>query len=346
MAEIPVDRLWLAAKSVEPVMIEIGGDEVGVAFGQKAIGAVVEALAIDVHVVGVEHAMHKTRAHPVGGQMGRQLTNPPEKSRRRISLALQVRLIGLDHMLDQTQDQVRPIVKGVTLEGAEADGGMGPAHQNRAPRRRRLVMAAQGFAGFNNRQGLGRVDALGAQHSRREGLAHGALQGKTSVARAAERGLAGTLGGKIDQSVARRLAQLREQKAAPIAQLGIVAAKLMPVIAQGQRFGQSARQGFEPGKMAAPTRLVQTAQAQPLRQGLVAEPNHRPGKIRGRHGVVEIWPQFQDGTVRAVGVAHLMHVVSRTPINKAVGVNVRACNLRRPWCVFLLERPCLLPARV
>src|SRR3546814_12630261 len=51
LRRIPMDRLGLAAESVEPGMVEIGGGEAGVPGRVEAPGAVIEALAGDVDIV-------------------------------------------------------------------------------------------------------------------------------------------------------------------------------------------------------------------------------------------------------------------------------------------------------
>src|SRR3546814_8350639 len=58
-----MDRLGLAAESVEPGMVEIGGGEAGVPGRVEAPGAVIEALAGDVDIVRIEHAVDRSEEH-------------------------------------------------------------------------------------------------------------------------------------------------------------------------------------------------------------------------------------------------------------------------------------------
>src|SRR5690606_10071997 len=60
----PRDSFRLAAERIEPGFVEIGGGEGGVAHWNEPPGAVIEAFAADVQIVGVEHAMNEPRRHP------------------------------------------------------------------------------------------------------------------------------------------------------------------------------------------------------------------------------------------------------------------------------------------
>src|SRR5690606_31820188 len=64
-------------------------------------------------------------------------------------------------------------------------------------------------------------------------------------------------GAEIAQSAVDKIDPLREQEAAPVAEVGVVAAELMPVIAQRQRDLETAGQRFEPSEMGNPLRLGQ-----------------------------------------------------------------------------------------
>ena len=64
LAQVPEDRLRLTAETIQPCIVEVGGGEIGIVARQEAIGAVVEAFTIYVHIVCVEHAMHEAGRHP------------------------------------------------------------------------------------------------------------------------------------------------------------------------------------------------------------------------------------------------------------------------------------------
>ena len=53
LREIPMDRLGLPAKSIQPVMVEIGRSEIRLPMGRESPRPVVEALAGDVDIVAV-----------------------------------------------------------------------------------------------------------------------------------------------------------------------------------------------------------------------------------------------------------------------------------------------------
>jgi hypothetical protein len=102
------------------------------------------------------------------------------------------------------------------------------------------------------------------------------------VCRAAPGGEARTLGAEIEQAPAgrRTFAQLREKEAAPIAEIGIVHAELVAVIAQRQRLGLRVRQRFEPTEMCQPLRIAQRVEADGCRRAVVAETQDMRRKIR------------------------------------------------------------------
>ena len=82
--------------------------------------------------------------------------------------------------------------------------------------------------------------------------------------------------------------QLREQEPAAIADVGVVLAELVTVIAQRQRLGEVAGQRLEARQMGDPLRLGPAAKTDPLRPPPIDKARHRRGKRRGRDGIVEI----------------------------------------------------------
>ena len=81
--QVPQQRRRLAAEGVQPALVEIGGDEVRVVGRQEPLRAVVEALAGDVHVVGVEHAVDEAGRHPLRPHAGDAGARALEESQRR-----------------------------------------------------------------------------------------------------------------------------------------------------------------------------------------------------------------------------------------------------------------------
>src|SRR3546814_9953116 len=62
LRRIPMDRLGLAAESVEPGMVEIGGGEAGVPGRVEAPGAVIEALRSEEHTSELQSLMRTSYA--------------------------------------------------------------------------------------------------------------------------------------------------------------------------------------------------------------------------------------------------------------------------------------------
>ena len=74
--EVPGEDVGLAAEGVEAVLVEIGGGEGRVVGRQEPPRAVVEALAGDVDVVGVEDAVDEARGDPARAGAGDALARP------------------------------------------------------------------------------------------------------------------------------------------------------------------------------------------------------------------------------------------------------------------------------
>src|SRR3546814_4313763 len=79
-------------------------------------------------------------------------------------------------------------------------------------------------------------------------FAQAPFQRQPAVTEPAVRRLPRSLGAEIHQPSA-IVAKLREQEAAPVADIGVVIAELVAVIAQRERCGQIIGQGFEPAEM-------------------------------------------------------------------------------------------------
>ena len=152
--------------------------------------------------------------------------------------------------------------RGEALEGADPDMAVLEADEHGGAGGRGLVVALQRLARLDQREGLRGLDAERLEHLGGEDLAHAALQGQPAVAEAAAGRLARALGAEIEQAV-RAVAQLGEQEAAAVADVGIVGPELMAVIAQRQRLRQVAGQRFEAAEMADPVGVAQTRRARP-----------------------------------------------------------------------------------
>ena len=81
LRDVPLDRLGLAAEGVEPGMVEIGRGEALVPLGREAPRAIIEALAGDVDIVAVEHAMDEARGDVGGGERRRSRWQTRSNSR-------------------------------------------------------------------------------------------------------------------------------------------------------------------------------------------------------------------------------------------------------------------------
>jgi hypothetical protein len=131
------------------------------------------------------------------------------------------------------------------------------------------------LAGFDEAEGLGGVDAERLQHFGRENFPHAPLEREPTVAAPRPGRLAAALGAEIEQPAVLRVAQLREQEAAAVSELGVVNTELMAVVAQRQRLREAARQGLETAEMRQPLRLAQHVEPDARGPALVAEAQNR-----------------------------------------------------------------------
>ncbi len=207
-------------------------------------------------------------------------------------------IVGVDRMIDQRLDQVRPLEEGQALERAEADVAVRKPHQHRGARRRGLVAARQRLAGLEQRERLRGVDAERLQHLRRQHLAHAALQRQPAVAEARIGRLARALGAEIEQPAC-IVAQLGEQEAAAIADVadcrcGTDGRDSASPAALGMLSGS----GSKRAKCASHSAWRERAEADALGPGLIAAAQHvlwksrrpprdrrSPGPSRREHGV-------------------------------------------------------------
>jgi hypothetical protein len=130
-------------------------------------------------------------------------------------------------------------------------------------------MALQRLAGFKQREGFRGVDAERFEHLRGQHLADATLERQAPIAEARIGRLARALGAEIQQAVL-IVAQLRVEKAAPVADLRIVHAELMAMITHRQRLRLVVRQGFEAREMAFPRAFAERAEPHTLGPLLIA----------------------------------------------------------------------------
>src|SRR5690606_7995630 len=92
-----------------------------------------------------------------------------------------------------------------------------------------------------------------------------------------------------------------EQEAAAVADVRIIGAELMAVIAQRQRLGQAAGQRLEAAEMRDPLFVAERIEADAGRRAIVAETQDRPGDARSRYGIVECLAGGEDRLLRSEG---------------------------------------------
>ena len=163
--------------------------------------------------------------------------------------------------------------------------------QHRRAGGRGLVAALQRLASLEQGEALRRVDAERLEHLGREHFAHSALERQAAVGMAAVRRLARTLRAKVEQAAA-IVAELGEGEAAAVADLRVVHAELMPVVAQRQRLGEVVGQGSNRQKCASP--VGRQFQPDALCPALVEKARVAFGKPRRLDRIEKIRPERED----------------------------------------------------
>ena len=244
-------------------------------------------------------------------------------------------------MLDQRLDHVGPAEICRPLEGAEPDMAVRQPHQNRRPRRRRLIAAFEFLARLDQGEGPAGRHALRLQHLRRQDLAHAALQRQASVPGPRPGRLPGpfcsqveksTWGGAIARGAAARclsakveLPHLRREEAPPVAEVGIVGAELMPVIAHRDRAGL-AGQGLETTEMGDPLGLGQRLQPHGRGGPVIADAQDRLRKVRRPDRIAIVLPQIEEAGIGGMGGRDGHPAQMRSPVRR----RNRRTRLNRP----------------
>jgi hypothetical protein len=172
-----------------------------------------------------------------------------------------------DDVLEQALHRAPLAQMREALEGPEPDVRMTEAHENRGACGGRLVAALQSLSCLDEREGPTRGYAARLEHRGREDLANAPLQREPSVSAARPGRLAAPLRAQVEQPSV--LLELREQKATPIAQLGVVHTELMTVIAERQRLVLVADQGLEGSEVTNPLGVGQRVEADGGRSAVV-----------------------------------------------------------------------------
>ena len=103
------------------------------------------------------------------------------------------------------------------------------------------------------------------------------------------------------EAAAAIVAHLGKGETATVAQIGIVVAELMAVIAQSERAGQRVRQRREPAEMPGPFVVVERRQTDLCGGAIVAEAELGAGKIGRRDRIEERVAQVEQRGFGAIG---------------------------------------------
>ena len=125
---------------------------------------------------------------------------------------------------------------------------------------------------------------------------------------------------------------MREQKAAPIAEIGVVVSELVAVIAHGERRRLIVRQWREPGEMTAPLFIGERLQPHRCGGAVIAEADVGARKVRGTYRVGELRPQRGEAGIGAVGGGkrHPRQMDRRRATDKPVSLPARRLAMLPP----------------
>ncbi len=204
-------------------------------------------------------------------------------------------------MLGEDAHQVGPLVEGVALERAEADVAVAQAGEHGRTRGAGLVVPLQGLAGLDQGEGAAGRHAQRLQHLGRQHLAHAALERQAAIAEARIGRLARALGPEVEQPIRAGLAQLGVEEAAAVAEVWVVGAELVAVVAHGQGLGLVSRQRLEPGEGGDPFGVVEGVEPHGGGDAVIAETHEGLREDRGAHRVGELGAEGGETRIGAVG---------------------------------------------
>jgi hypothetical protein len=206
---------------------------------------------------------------------------------------------------------------GVPLERSKADMGVVEPDEDGGAGGGGLVISIEGFAGLDEAEGLGCIDAEGLEHFGGEDLPDAAFQGEAPVAAARIRCLAAAFGAEIEEpagfvsllgAVRRGLDYLREQKSAAV----VIDGELMAVVPEGEGSLQVFGEGLEAAEVIDPLVVAELAEAHAVGPALISEPEGVLGKAGGLDGIVKAFTELENagGGAIALGDGHAAHSIA------------------------------------
>ena len=133
------------------------------------------------------------------------------------------------------------------------------------------------------------------------------------------------LGPEIEQASA-LIADLREGEAAPVADLRIIVAELVPVIAQRQRLREVPRQRLEAAEMPRPSRFVQAAEPDAVGGSPIQISRLALGEVRRLDRIEEVAAEAEE---RRIGQAMRRFSSASATSSLSLGEIVPACRPSR-----------------
>ena len=232
-AQVPLPDRHLVAEGIAPFMIRVVADELRVKIIQERKRPEVEGDAEDRHVVGVHHSVAEPIGLPLGDQLRITFDDFTEHRQIRLRLFHAFREVQGQHVLRQLLLQFRLLGVVEIFEMPKAHVAVGQAQHHGGAL---LFLAPHWCGGTDHTQCTTAWNAQRMQCFRRQKLPDRRAQHRTTIAHARVRGLPGALEVQVPM-LARFVVNLAQQQSAPVTQLRVVRAKLMPGIDHRSRLG-------------------------------------------------------------------------------------------------------------
>ena len=227
--EVPVRDLRLVAVGVAALRIDRAEHGRRVEVVHERARAVVDGLAGDGHIVGVHHAVDKADVHPLRDERGLRGDHRVEEREVRVLRVGGVGVVARDGVVGEAAQEVVVAGDARVLERADAQVAGGDAHEHRA--------GLDGFAAHAVARGDDGERAGGRHAERGHRLADQVLaqhrpEDRAAIAHPREPGASGALEPDVAQPP-RAVAELAEQERAPVAEVRVEVAELVPRIGLG-----------------------------------------------------------------------------------------------------------------
>ena len=304
--KVPLGYARLVAVGVAALVVYGTIDSLRMIGVHEGAGAIVNGLAAEQHVVGVHHPVDEAERLPLRHQPRLGLADAIQQRQGRHGRRLGLRIVAGNDMLHQRFQRRAVAAGGGILHSADADMALRHPRQDSAGQRR---LPIDGFAGGDRRQRPAGRHAQGMHGlAHRIFTQHGA-KGRPAIAHAGIK--SGPAAFQL-QVVALAVGanELAQEHSPAIAQLGVVAAELMPGIGLGDGLGAAGH--MVAGQHGQALRRFQPGRVQPQEPRQPVVHPHQPRLRHRRRRLAGIEARRQARIAVVKGEVHpAKHIESR-----------------------------------